>query len=51
MNAPTHTVISGFTDREGRHWVFVRDNPQKLSAREPYPEGTAVRVENGRAVK
>lgn len=48
MNAPTHIVVSGFTDRDGRHWVFTRGNPQKLLADEPLPEGTAVRVVGGR---
>lgn len=48
MNAPTVTVVSGYTDRDGRHWVFVRNNPNKLLSDEPLPEGTAVRVVGGR---
>lgn len=51
LSKQTHTVVTGFTDREGRHWVFVRDNPRKLAADEAYPEGTAVHIVAGRAVK
>lgn len=51
MTAQTHTVVSGFTDRSGQHWVFVRGIASKLAADEPYPDGTAVKVTNGRAVK
>lgn len=49
MKTPhTFTIVSGFTDRDGRHWVFVKANPQKLLSDEPLPEGTAVRVVGGR---
>ncbi|MGQ3040563.1 MAG: hypothetical protein ACT6TH_15365 [Brevundimonas sp.] len=51
MNAQTYTVTSGYTDREGRHWVFVRGLPGKLSCDEAFPEGSSVRVANGRAFR
>lgn len=51
MKAQTYTVTNGYTDREGRHWVFVRGLTTKLSCDEPLPEGASVRVEGGRAYR
>ena len=47
----TYTVTSGYTDREGRHWVFVRGLGYPLRADEALPEGASVRVEGGRAFR
>lgn len=51
MTAQTYTVVSGFTDRAGKHWVFVRGMGQPFIVSEPYPEGSSVRLEGGRAVR
>lgn len=52
MNRPqTHTVVSGYTDRDGNFRVMVKGHPLPLLSDEPLPEGAAVRIEGGKAVK
>lgn len=51
MNAPTHTVETGYTARDGTFRVFVKGIPGPVIADAPHPEGTAVRIVDGRAVK
>lgn len=50
MTPRTHTVTGGYTDREGRIWVYVRGNPTPLRAEKPFRDGAAVKVQGGRAV-
>lgn len=51
MAGPTHTVESGYTARDGSFRVFVKGHLSPLVAEEAYPEGTAVRIVDGKAVK
>lgn len=51
MKAQTFSVTSGYIDREGRQWVFVRGLGYPLRADEALAEGASVRVEGGRAFR
>lgn len=50
MTPRTHTVTSGYTDREGRIWVYVRGFDKPLLAEKPFRDGAAVKVVGNRAV-
>lgn len=51
MTPQTYTVVSGWTNREGKHFVFLRGQPVPVPADEPLEEGAAVRIVDGRAVR
>lgn len=51
MKRETWTVISGYLDRQNRHWVFLKGRPSPLIADEALPEGSAVMIRNGKAVR
>ena len=47
----THTVVTSWTTDAGDHWVIVTGGHGPLRCDEPIPEGTAVLIDGGRAVK
>ena len=51
MKRTTWTVVSGFTDRDGRHWAYLRGLGGKYQTDSALPEGTAVIVKDGKAVR
>lgn len=51
MKPETYTVTHGWTDRTGKFWVYLEGLARPFLSQEAWPEGTAVRIENGRAVK
>lgn len=51
MNAPTYTVQSGWTDRNGKHWLYLKGISAPIPSDKAWPEGTALRIVAGRAVK
>ena len=51
MKTQTWTVLNGYVDRAGRHMVFLRDRPQPVPADEALPEGAAVVIRDGKAVR
>lgn len=51
MIAPTYTVVSGYQDRAGRFWLYLRGLPSPVPSDTAWPEGTAVKIVNGKAVK
>lgn len=51
MTPQTYTVVSGWTNRAGKHFVFLRGFSVPTPADEPFMEGEAVRLVDGRAVR
>ena len=51
MKTRTHTVESGYVGRDGKSRVFVKGHPRPLECDEPLPEGAAVVIVGGKAVK
>ena len=49
MNVPTYTVVSGWTSRDGQHFVHLRGVAAAIPTDRPLPEGASVRLVNGRA--
>ena len=51
MKVQTHTVISGYLARDGKPRVFLKSHALPVPADEAFPEGTAVVIRDGKAVR
>lgn len=51
MAVTTHIVLSGYQGRDGVFRVYVKGHSGALIADEPFAEGTAIVVRDGRAVR